>query len=483
MTMQSQVSAVGTTAAQAADLWARAYAAIQAAGVSPQAPGANIAGTTVEEVNARAVAALAAASRLRDVDDTRADLLAYRLPATKAAVDAIVPQVNAILTALEPLHGATATDRNGHLNFQFQQTEKGAAAYDLGGPLAIVFQQCNALLEQLPYVAQAVGEVTAPVFAGLAQAAGENLGLTRDAAVQAAAELARAKATLAELLTLSSTSAQVGKQIQDLQIAITTQKTAVDANVAEVEQKLARAREISKDGDALQLRVTSFTAQFEAFDTQMKSRLEQFADFERSTKEAQRINGEREASITELIQKADTMIRGATTAGLSKSLDDTKELYESRLRDTQKYFLWSVGGLLICTLPIAAQLVPGPWQHYFTPLAAGDAGQVTPWLAAIGKLILVVPGTWAAAFFASNYAELFHLSREYAHKAALAKAIDGFKREAPEYSQEIVSSVFMEIQENPGSRKAPSPAMPQNPIVERFFQKVLEGIKTARGGK
>ena len=72
------------------------------------------------------------------------------------------------------------------------------------------------------------------------------------------------------------------------------------------------------------------------------------------------------------------------------------------------------------------------------------------------------------------------MSREYAHKAALAKAIDGFQREAPEYRQEIVGSVFMEIQDNPGSRKAPPPATPQNPVTKKFLETVLEAIKAVK---
>lgn len=94
--------------------------------------------------------------------------------------------------------------------------------------------------------------------------------------------------------------------------------------------------------------------------------------------------------------------------------------------------------------------------------------------------MLLIPATWATAFFAGNYAELFHLSREYAHKAALAKAVDGFKREAPEYKEEIVAGVFMEIQDNPGSRKAPAVATPQNPIGQRILSTLLEAIKTKK---
>ena len=101
-------------------------------------------------------------------------------------------------------------------------------------------------------------------------------------------------------------------------------------------------------------------------------------------------------------------------------------------------------------------------------------------MSTLGKLILLIPATWATAFFARNYAELFHLAREYAHKAALAKAVDGFKREATEYKSEIVTGVFMEIRDNPGSRKSPEAATPQNPVVQGFLERVLDAIKSRK---
>lgn len=479
--MQPELSTIGDRATHVLEVWMKAYAAIQTIGVSPDATSGHTPGVTIAEVNTRAVAALSSMATLRGADAAKLELLAQRLPTAKVAIDAMDAQMNAVAAALEPWHGATSTDRNGLLQLQVQHPEKGSLDFDLGSPLSIVIQQCNVLLENLPYVAQAVGEDVAPVFAGLARAAGEHLAQAKDAAVKATKELSTGTSVVVQLNLLFENATQLGKQVQDLLTSTIAQKAAVDGNAAEVDQKLARVREVSKDADTLQQRVTGFASQFEAFDTQMKARLDQFVEFEASTKEAQRLNGEREAKISELTDKADTMIRGATTAGLSKSLDDTRELYEARLQETQKYFLWSVGVLLVCTLPIAAQLLPGPWQHYFTPQASGAVNESAPWLSAIGKLVLVIPGTWATAFFASNYAELFHLSREYAHKAALAKAIDGFKREAPEYAQEIVGSVFMEIQDNPGSRKSPPPATPQNPVTKKFLEKVLEAIKVFKG--
>jgi len=409
------------------------------------------------------------------------EFIAHRLPPLKIALDSIETQAKTVNAALEPWQGATAIDRNGHLQLQLQHPERGAQNFDLGTPLSNISQQAVIFLDALPYVAQVVGDKSISVFAGLVRASQEHLIEAKSAAAATNEERANGAAVVVELKTLFEQANQLVKQIQEAQGIIASQKTATEANAAEIVQKLAQSREVSKDADTLQQRVTGFASQFEAFDSQMKARLQQFGDFEASTKEALRLNGEQEQKITELIDKADTMIRGATTAGLSKSLEDAKNLYEGRLAETQKYFLWSVGFLMVSTLPIAAQLVPGPWQQYFLPAVNAAVTTSAPWLAAIGKLILLIPGTWATAFFASNYAELFHLSREYAHKAALAKAIDGFKREAPAYKEEIVSSVFMEIQDNPGSRKAPLPATPENPVTKKFFEKLLEAIKAMKG--
>lgn len=62
----------------------------------------------------------------------------------------------------------------------------------------------------------------------------------------------------------------------------------------------------------------------------------------------------------------------------------------------------------------------------------------------------------------------------------MAKAVDGFKREAPEFKEEIVAGVFMEIRENPGARYSPSPATPQNPIAQRILDKVLDAIRVKK---
>lgn len=478
--MQPELISLGERAGGALERWQTAYADIQSAGVGVDQTSAHTPSVGIKDLDFRITAALSALARLRGASSEQLELISHRLPSLKAAAEAIEAQAKAISGTLSQWQGASTSDQNGHLNLQLSHPEKGSTNYDLGAPLAAINQQTATLLDALPYIAQAVGDETVSLFGELAGAAANHFAETKTSAHGALAELKTSTSVVAELKELVEHASQLSKQVEDTLTSVTTTKGTTEQNAAEVVQKLAQVREVSKDADTLQQRVTSFASQFEAFESQMKARLELFSEFESSTKEAQRINKEREDKIAELIDKADTMIRGATTAGLSKSLEDTKDEYERRLNRTQWFFLGSVVFLLVSALPVAAQLIPGPWQQYFLPVASNVASGSGPWLSAFGKLILVLPGTWATAFFAANYAELFHLSREYAHKAALAKAIDGFQREAPDYRQEIVGSVFMEIQDNPGSRKAPPPATPQNPVTKKFLETVLEAMKAVK---
>lgn len=479
--MHSDLKNLGERATKTLAAWAKAYATIVAAGVSKEATNGKIPGQKLSEVFERVSLALTTATALSSSTVERLELIAPRLLGIKNSLDSIDAHIGNIQSTLGPYEGGTAADQNGHLQVQLKSPAGQATNYDLGTPLVEVNKAAHSILDAYPYIALVKGEQAADVFAAISKASVGSVQEIQAAIAEVKEQKTEGSAVLGEIKSAAAEATQLAKRIQEALQEVGAHKSAVETNAAELEQKLARVREISKDADTLQQRVEGFSSQFAAFDSQMSSRLEQFAEFEANIKTVEERQRAREKTIDELTAKADTMIRGATTAGLSKSLDDAKQVYEERLGKAQKYFIWSAIALFICTLPLAGQLIPGPWQQYFAPSSSGDANQVGPWLAAIGKVIFLIPATWATAFFASNYAELFHLSREYAHKAALAKSIDGFKREAPEYAQEIVGSVFMEIQDNPGSRKAPPAATPQNPITKKFLERVLEAIKLVRG--
>lgn len=475
--MRTEIEALLNLVPQAVSAWTSAFEFVRKLGIGNGTTYPNLAGATLDDFNTRLLSALALISGLGDADNNAQLLLLHRIQTLTTSVQAIKATGEGIISSLSSLDGASATDTNGQLNLQLSHPTQGASQYDLGSQLAPIAKHVATIIDLMALLSLATSTRGGDLFAEIARSIQTTLTSITDTRKQAEAELATGRTVVAELRDMSVNSDKLLQQTQEVLQSAIQQKTSVDGHASELEQKLARAREISKDADALQQRVTGFSAQFEAFETQMKARLEQFAQFERSTQEADKKNLAREKTIDELIAKADTMIRGATTAGLSNSLEDTKDAYEARLSSTGKWFLGSVIALLVCSLPIAAQIVPGPWQALFKPI---EGVSTDPWLSTLGKLILLIPATWATAFFARNYAELFHLAREYAHKAALAKAVDGFKREAPEYKSEIVTGVFMEIRDNPGSRKSPDAATPQNPVVQGFLERVLDAIKSRK---
>ena len=102
-------------------------------------------------------------------------------------------------------------------------------------------------------------------------------------------------------------------------------------------------------------------------------------------------------------------------------------------------------------------------------------GAHNSWYGVLGKVLLMVPATWLTGFFTKSFAESFHLEREYAHKAALAMSVDGFKRQAPKYEEEITAEVFMEIRNNPARGKDVEPAAhPLYDVLAKVVGKVVE---------
>lgn len=260
--------------------------------------------------------------------------------------------------------------------------------------------------------------------------------------------------------------------IHNLQQQATTESSSVTALVE-------RIKTVGSGAESLEQNVTSYQAKFSNFDQNLSERLNDLMEFEARKDGFLRANQEREDEIERLTREADAMIKGATTAGLAKSLEDARARYESRLNSSRKGFFVAVALLAFSALPLAAHLLPGLFGAWIPGLDPEKDGSP---FGVLGKVLLLLPATWLTAFFTKNYAELFHTEREYAHKAALAMSVDGFKRQAPKYEEEITAEVFMEIRQNPGHGRDVEPAThPLYDVLSKTVEKVL-GDKKGKGG-
>jgi len=272
--------------------------------------------------------------------------------------------------------------------------------------------------------------------------------------------------------TLLTKIEAVVAQVQEFQQQANTGSSGVTA-------LLEKTKTIATGAEKLEALVATYQSKFEAFQKGLDERNGEFVQFQTDAKAAKEANEEREQEIDRLTKNADGMISGATTAGLGKSLEDTRERYENRMNGARTGFKWSVAFLVVSALPLAAHLLPGMFGEWFPKVS--DAAHAS-WYGVLGKILLMIPATWLTGFYTKSYADFFHLEREYAHKAALAGSIDGFKRQAPKYEEEITAEVFMEIRNNPAKGQVSEPvAHPLYDVLSKVVSKTLDKKKEETG--
>lgn len=368
-------------------------------------------------------------------------------------------------------------DANNNFSWQLFDANTNIANQDAAGNFSQMHSSLNALMTQVALLlplcktdgiadlskrAQAMGDVVREIEVFRNEA--KKLTKAAENGAMGAAEKERqAQASAAQV------EAAIAK-IQALQQQATSDSASVTALVTQIKTTGASAQ-------TLEQQIIAYKAKFETFQTELDKRQQQFSEFEANIKIADEENIKREAEIDRLTKLADTMISGATTAGLATSLEETRTRYEDRMNSAKTGFYIAVAILIASALPLVAQLVPGLFGSWFPIPNPNQEG--TPY-SVLGKVFLLLPATWLTAFFTKSYAEYFHLEREYSHKAALAKSVDGFKRQAPKYEEEITAEVFMEIRTNPANRDGPEPAAhPLYDVLSKAVSKIIgkEGKK------
>jgi len=253
---------------------------------------------------------------------------------------------------------------------------------------------------------------------------------------------------------------------------VTALQTQVTTDVGAVTALVEQIKAVGANASTLEQQVANYRATFDAFQAELDGRNKEFSQFTADHKLTIESLENRETEIDRLTKLSDSMISGATTAGLSKSMEETRKRYEGRMNNAQFGFFIAVVLLVVSALPLAASLLPGVFGQWFPRMETG--AESTPY-GLLGKIVLLLPATWLTAFFTKAYAESFDLERQYAHKAALAMSVDGFKRQAEKYQEEITAEVFMEIRANPASGKNVVPAShPLYDVLSKAVEKVLE---------
>jgi uncharacterized protein YoxC len=342
-------------------------------------------------------------------------------------------------------------------NFQQMHPSLNFLVGAVGSMLAL----CSASsVGDLSVRAEALGSAVRDAEAFRRQA--EKMAKSADSSASRASEQEK---TVQGILTQAETALSKLRELQ----------TQANTDLGAVTNLVEQIKTVGANSEKLDALVSSYMSKFEAFQKELDARNQEFQKFQTDSQRAQAENQAREKEIDRLTAHADAMISGATTAGLANSLEMTRKRYEERMNSARRGFQLSVAFLVVSAVPLAAHLLPGIFGDWFPKVAEANH---TSWYGVLGKVLLMVPATWLTGFYTKSFADFFHLEREYAHKAALAMSVDGFKRQAPKYEEEITAEVFLEIRNNPAKGAKVEPAShPLYDVLSKAVDKVLKKDK------
>lgn len=124
-----------------------------------------------------------------------------------------------------------------------------------------------------------------------------------------------------------------------------------------------------------------------------------------------------------LNDEINSLLPGATAAGLASAYYDMKMSFEKPIKNASRLFYGSIGILVISSLLLSIESIGGSALITFVDLSQWDS--IIKSL--IYKLPLYGPVIWLAFYASKRRSECQRLQQEYAHKEALAKSYQSYK--------------------------------------------------------
>lgn len=245
---------------------------------------------------------------------------------------------------------------------------------------------------------------------------------------------------------------------------------------SEASARLAEIRQVAENAANLSSQVAAYDTQFTIFKGQLEERDKRYAIQSERVDDLIKNNELNAAEIERLTKNADAMLTGATVAGLASAYSTLKDELNKQLGWARWGFFIGIVFLTLSLLPLAAYTVPflGDWLGQSPP--PSDLKVESYALQILARLALLLPAAWYLRFAANRHAALFRLREEYAHRYSLASSVEGFKKQAEEFKDQIAAATYENISINPASAmdksKNNNDGDPPTPIMRAFVDAV-----------
>jgi len=126
-----------------------------------------------------------------------------------------------------------------------------------------------------------------------------------------------------------------------------------------------------------------------------------------------------------LNDEINSLLPGATSAGLATAYKDMKDSFDIPIRNATRLFYGAIGLLVLASIILAVDKVGG--NSWVTFIKLQDWSLVLKGL--VYKIPFYAPVLWLAFYATKRRSEHHRLQQEYAHKEALAKSYNSYKKQ------------------------------------------------------
>lgn len=140
--------------------------------------------------------------------------------------------------------------------------------------------------------------------------------------------------------------------------------------------------------------------------------------------EIEAFRDEQQKTYDALLQEIESLLPGATSAGLASAYKELKDTFNNPIEHYSKLFYGALFGLLVSAFVLIVKNVSF-WNIEFIDVK----DPLSLFNNLIFKLPILLPLLWLAVFASKRRSEDRRLQQEYAHKEAIAKSYESFKQQ------------------------------------------------------
>lgn len=193
----------------------------------------------------------------------------------------------------------------------------------------------------------------------------------------------------------------------------------------------------------------------------MVGKKKEFDDLLKKLKEFER---EQSHKYNELIKQIESLLPGATSAGLAAEFKRQKDSYSKQIVLNSIFFyavlivIFFVASSLIIDISAIAKCII--WDNADKNVCLGLIVQYksfqSAWTKALPRLIVMTPLIWMAYVISKNRNQAYRLKQEYAHKESVSASIESYSRQIEkldvgreELMSKLISIAIDAISKNP----------------------------------